>query len=102
MESLQIQPVSFLKLLGKNIKRERLKKGWSMETLGLEVGSSRHDVGRMEKGRNITMITFRKISLALDVPTCQLMIDDCTLQREVELEMLVDASKANRVKKIIA
>lgn len=99
MESLRNPPNDFVRLVGENIRNYRIKQGFSLEALGLEVGSTRWDIYRIEKGRNITLTTLRKLSIALDAPTGQLVTVDCLSSKE-ELEMLINASKANRIGRI--
>ena len=43
--------LDFLNLVGFNIKKYRLRKAWSQETLGLEIGMTRMQVSQMEKAQ---------------------------------------------------
>jgi transcriptional regulator with XRE-family HTH domain len=85
----------FLNSVGKNIKKKRQQKGLSMQKLGYEVGLSRMQIHRIEKGYNITMITLLKISLALNASTAELTKFDFKTKKE-DLEWLVNNNKANR------
>lgn len=58
---------AFLSQVGRNIKRIRKSKKWSMEDLGLEVGLTRMHINRIEKGYNITLKTILKLAIALEV-----------------------------------
>jgi transcriptional regulator with XRE-family HTH domain len=55
----------FIGLIGDNIRVRRKRIGLSLEKLGLEIGLTRMDVHRIEKGYNITLTTLLKISIAL-------------------------------------
>ncbi len=85
----------FLTRIGKNIRKERQEKGLSMEQMGYDIGLSRMQVHRIEKGYNITMTTLLKISLALGVSTSDLVRFDYKTKEE-DLEWLVSNNKANR------
>lgn len=52
----------------KNIRRMRLKRGWSQEELADRCGLHRTYIGSVERGeRNITLATLERIAKALDV-----------------------------------
>ena len=87
----------FLIRIGENIKRKRKKKDLSMEELGLEIGLTRMQVNRIEKGYNITMITLLKLSIALEVKMEQLLQSNYKYKKE-DLERLVNTNKASRKK----
>lgn len=85
----------FLIRVGRNIRKIRQEKGLSMEQLGYDIGLSRMQVHRIEKGYNITMITLLKISIALGVSTSDIVKFDYKTKEE-DLEWLVNNNKANR------
>lgn len=87
----------FIKLVGANIKKERLKKSWSLEQLGLEVGLTRMQINRIEKGYNITLSTILKIALALEVKPYSIIKVKFDGGKE-HLEGLVESSKSNKDK----
>jgi len=68
-----------------------------MEQLGYDIGISRMQVNRIEKGYNITMTTLLKISIALGVSTSDLVKFDYKTKEE-DLEWLVNNNKANKRK----
>ena len=57
----------YLAEIGSNIKINRLKKGLSLEKLGLDIGLDKSNMFRIEKGQNITLLTLIKIALILDI-----------------------------------
>ena len=90
--------LDFLNLVGFNIKKYRLRKAWSQETLGLEIGMTRMQVSQMEKGSNITLITLLKLSLALDIKPESIIKVKFTKSKNA-LEGLIENSKAYRQKR---
>ena len=62
----------FLAQIGENIRRKRKKKDLSLEELGLEIGLTRMQVHRIEKGYNITATTILKLSMALGIMYTQI------------------------------
>ena len=57
-----------LVVIGQNLKKARLAKGWSQEELSFESGLHRTYVGAVERGeRNITVINLRKLAIVLGV-----------------------------------
>lgn len=88
---------AFLNQIGLNVRKCRLKKGLTMEQLGLEIGLTRMQVNRIEKGYNITMKTLLKLSLALNIKSERLVKFEYPLKVE-HLEGLVNTSKSNRLK----
>ncbi|MBD8007075.1 MULTISPECIES: helix-turn-helix domain-containing protein [Bacillaceae] len=54
--------------IGNNIRKYRLKKGWSQEELAFECELHRTYIGAVERGeRNITVLNLIKIKEKLDV-----------------------------------
>ncbi|HXD93855.1 MAG TPA: helix-turn-helix transcriptional regulator, partial [Bacteroidia bacterium] len=78
-------------------KKKRKKKNLSLEDLGLEMGLTRMQVHRIEKGYNITMITLLKISIALEVKPEELTKFDGKFKKE-DLEKLVNNNKTSKLK----
>lgn len=85
----------FLCQLGENIKKKRKKKGLTLEQLGLEIGLTRMQVNRIEKGYNITMTTLLKITIALNLKPADLVVFNFSNKKEA-LEGLVNNSKSNK------
>lgn len=85
----------FMLSVGENIAKKRKKKLLTLEQLGLEVGLTRMQIHRIEKGYNITLTTLLKIAIALDVKPESLLKINLLLKRE-DLENLVNESKANK------
>lgn len=88
----------FLRLVGENIRKKRLKKGWSQEELGLEIGLTRMKVSRIEKGYNITLTTVLKVALALEAKP-ENIIKVKFVGKKEDLEGLIDNSKPYKTKR---
>jgi transcriptional regulator with XRE-family HTH domain len=57
-----------LKTFGQSVKKYRLKRGWSQETLGKMTGLHRTYIGSIERHeRNISLLNIEKIAIALRV-----------------------------------
>jgi transcriptional regulator with XRE-family HTH domain len=87
----------FLTQIGENIKKKRKKKDLSLEELGLEMGLTRMQVHRIEKGYNITATTILKLSMALGVAPSEIVKFDYKFKKE-DLEKLVNNNKASKKK----
>lgn len=87
----------FLGQIGSAIRKKRKEKLMSLEKLGLEIGLTRMQVHRIEKGYNITMTTLLKLSLALGIKPNDLIKFDYNFIKE-DLEKLVNISKGNKAK----
>ena len=62
------------KKVGINIRKLRIKKGWSQEHLALETGLHRAYIGQIERGeKNIGIKNLEKIAKALQVKTIDLL-----------------------------
>ncbi len=62
--------------LGEKIKKLREQKGLSQERFAEIIGIHRTYVGCIERGeKNITLVTAKKISNALDISLSELLID---------------------------
>lgn len=88
---------AFLASIGENIKKRRKKNGLTMEQLGLEIGLTRMQVNRIEKGYNITMVTLLKLAMALEVSVDKLVKSDFKFKKE-DLDGLVNNNKASKLK----
>jgi transcriptional regulator with XRE-family HTH domain len=61
---------------GKKVREERLKKGLSQEDLASKAGVHRTYIGMIERGeKNITLVTIKKVAIALDLRINQLLND---------------------------
>lgn len=61
---------------GKKVREERLKKGLSQEDLASKAGVHRTYIGMIERGeKNITLVTIKKVAMALDLRINQLLND---------------------------
>lgn len=89
--------LDFITLIGENIKKFRKRKGWSQEKLGIEIGLDRMQISKMEKGKNITVTTVLKLSIALDVKP-ESIIKVKFVKSQNALEGLIDNSKPYRKK----
>ncbi len=62
------------RLLGRNVQRLRLARGWSQEELADEAGIHRTYVSGVERGvRNPTVTVLAKLAKALGVPVGELL-----------------------------
>jgi transcriptional regulator with XRE-family HTH domain len=57
----------FLKQIGDNIRKERLKKGITLAGLGEDIGLDKSNMHKIEQGKNITLVTLIKISAYLEI-----------------------------------
>ena len=80
--------------VGENIAKKRKKKLLTLEQLGLEVGLTRTQIHRIEKGYNITLTTLLKVAIVLGVKPESLLKTNFHFKHE-DLESLVNESKAN-------
>jgi transcriptional regulator with XRE-family HTH domain len=64
------------KIIGWNLRKLRVPKGWSQERLALESNIDRTYIGKVERGtENVTISTLEVIARALDVPVATLLIE---------------------------
>lgn len=64
------------KIIGWNLRKLRVPKGWSQERLALESNIDRTYIGKVERGsENVTISTLEVIAKALDVPVAVLLIE---------------------------
>jgi transcriptional regulator with XRE-family HTH domain len=57
----------FLKQVGDNIRKERLKKGITLAGLGEDIGLDKSNMHKIEQGKNITLLTLIKIATYLEI-----------------------------------
>lgn len=56
------------KQVGINIRKHRVKRGWTQEQLAFEAGLHRAYIGHVERGeKNIGLVNLEKIAKALDI-----------------------------------
>ena len=63
----------FLETVGNNIRKERLRKGFTLAALGEGIGLDKANMHKIERGKNITLITLAKISVFLEIPPYKLL-----------------------------
>jgi transcriptional regulator with XRE-family HTH domain len=64
------------KIIGWNLRKLRVPKGWSQERLALESNVDRTYIGKVERGsENVTISTLEVIAKALEVPVAALLIE---------------------------
>ena len=64
------------KIIGWNVRKLRVPKGWSQERLALESNVDRTYIGKVERGsENVTISTLELIAKALEVPVATLLIE---------------------------
>jgi len=63
-----------IRMLGKNIRHERVRQGFSQDDLAEKAGLHRTYIGMVERGeRNITLLNYAKIVDALNLAMHDLM-----------------------------
>ena len=71
--------MSIQHLLGSNVRRIRISKGWSQDKLAEESGLHRTYISGIERGvRNPTLSIISQVAIALDVPTTALLNKEIT------------------------
>ena len=88
----------FVTEVGKNILKLRKRKGLSLNTLGWAIGSDKMEISKIQKGKNITLLTLLKISIALKVSPSELLKLTGEFNEE-DLEKLISSNKANKKNK---
>lgn len=64
------------KIIGWNLRKLRVPKGWSQERLALEANVDRTYIGKVERGsENVTISTLEVIANALGVSVAELLIE---------------------------
>ena len=65
---------SFLKALGTNVRKERLRKGWSQMELAYRINKDQPSINRLERGRvNPSLIYLAEIAAGLEIEIYQLL-----------------------------
>jgi transcriptional regulator with XRE-family HTH domain len=82
----------YLDAVGQRIRKLRQQKKLSHEKLGLEIGLTRMQVNRIEKGYNITLKTLLKLAIALDTKPGNLIKTSLKFKKE-DIEKLIGQSK---------
>ena len=57
----------FLEAVGNNIRALRQKKGMTLEALGVDIGTDKSNMLRIEQGKNVTVLTILKLELTLNI-----------------------------------
>jgi transcriptional regulator with XRE-family HTH domain len=74
--SISMTDVKFLAELGHRIKKVRLRKGMTQNELAVRCEFEKASMSRIESGKtNLTLLTLRKITKALDVDFIELFKD---------------------------
>jgi len=80
---------NFRKTLGENLKKIRLEKGFTQESLYLESGISRSHIAMIEAGkRDISVSALFKISRALNVTLSEIFSFDNVEKYKFDIEEL--------------
>lgn len=97
MEDTTPPDLRFLKAVGENIRYYRKAKGYTLEALGEDIGLDKSNTYRIERGKNITLLTLLKIAIFLDVPPQKLL--DIPMNVSLDEAEQIIASKRNKRKK---
>lgn len=89
----------YLVRFGGNVKKLRESREMTLEALGLEIGLSRMQVHRIEKGYNVTLTTILKLAMALEVDADELLAGMTKNRSKKDLEELVNNSKSTKPKR---
>lgn len=66
--------IEILKKFGERVREERIKQGFSQETLAEKAGVHRTYIGMIERAeKNITLANIEKIARALEISISELM-----------------------------
>jgi transcriptional regulator with XRE-family HTH domain len=88
----------YLEAIGTNIRNLRLKKGLTLEDLGVDIGTDKSNMLRIEQGKNMTILTILKLAIFLEVEPHQLMKVPVSIAME-DMERYVSRKKDKTVKK---
>ena len=88
----------FLEAVGNNIRNLRLKKGMTLEALGVDIGTDKSNMLRIEQGKNLTILTILKLSTFLEVDAYQLLKVPVQIVME-DMERFVTRKKDKTAKK---
>ncbi|MFZ4785025.1 MAG: helix-turn-helix domain-containing protein [Flavobacteriales bacterium] len=97
MDNVLTPEQEFLKAVGVNIRNKRKSKGYTLEALGEDIGLDKSNTYRIEKGKNITLLTLLKIALFLDVKPEELLKTDVEIRVD-DAERFIAYKKASRKK----
>lgn len=63
-----IQNEAFLKMIGSNVRRKRVEKNITMESLAFDSGIEYRQIGRIERGEvNTTVMSLHRIAIILQI-----------------------------------
>jgi transcriptional regulator with XRE-family HTH domain len=87
-----------LKRIGQNLKKLRMKQGWSQQRLADEAGIVRRYLPELESGRkNVSILTLEKLAAALQVPVTAIVGNaSVPAKKKVDLRSVVKG-KAIRI-----
>ncbi len=95
----------YLVELGTEIRKLRIKRGFSLEKLGGEIGLDASNLQKLEFGQNLTLNTLLKLCISLNTTPAKLFdkldwnltlvdIDSLTTPRSVRKKKLVKTNKS--------
>jgi transcriptional regulator with XRE-family HTH domain len=88
----------FLSKVGEKVKLYRTKKQLTLQELGEDIGLDKGNTQRLEKGKNMTLLTLFKIAAILEVDTKDLL--DFPLEFNIQdVEKFIQEKKEGRSKK---
>jgi transcriptional regulator with XRE-family HTH domain len=88
----------FLSKVGEKVKLYRTKKQLTLLELGEDIGLDKGNTQRLEKGKNMTLLTLFKIAAILEVDTKDLL--DFPLEFNIQdVEKFIQEKKEDRSKK---
>lgn len=70
---LEIKDEKFLKALGQRLREIRLNKGWTLEQTEEHGWPNWRHLQKVESGKNVTLITLRKIAILYKVKLSQIL-----------------------------
>ena len=85
----------YLIAVGENVRRYRLKRGYTLEALGLDIGLDKGNMHKIEAGKNVTVLTLLKISSFLEVDPQKLIETDVKLSMD-HMENFVAGKKRQK------
>jgi transcriptional regulator with XRE-family HTH domain len=84
--------------VGEKVKLYRTKKQLTLQELGEDIGLDKGNTQRLEKGKNMTLLTLFKIAAILEVDTKDLL--DFPLEFNIQdVEKFIQEKKEGRSKK---
>ncbi len=73
-KSLTVAEKKFLKKLGARLRALRTAKGWTLEDVEEHGWKSWQHLQKIESGKNITIVTVRKIAALYKIPLSKLLV----------------------------